>query len=159
MLVEVHVPNADGTLLPGMYAQVDLSSARSNPPLLVPSDTLIVRADGTLVALVREDHTIHLQPIQVGRDYGNRLEVLTGLQEGDSIILNPGDMAREGLRFTLKDREGPGTVAVVYTGSVPDLFKPGREVMLKGQMEGDTFVAEPDSLVTKCPSKYAPEDT
>ncbi len=53
LLVEVHVPNADGALLPGMYAQVDLSSARANPPLLVPSDALIVRADGNRVAVVK----------------------------------------------------------------------------------------------------------
>src|SRR5215470_6968213 len=47
LLVEVHVPNADGALLPGMYAQVDLSSIRTNPPMLIPSEALIVRADGT----------------------------------------------------------------------------------------------------------------
>ena len=85
-------------LLPGMYAQVDLSSARANPPLLIPSDALIVRADGTRVAVVRPDHTVHLQKIEVGRDYGDRLEVLSGLKEGDTIIPNPGDVAREGLK-------------------------------------------------------------
>jgi RND family efflux transporter MFP subunit len=98
LLVEVHVPNADGVLFPGMYAQVDLSSARVDPPLLVPSDALIVGADGTSVAVVRPDHTVHLQKIEVGRDYGDRLEVISGLQEGDTIIPNPGDAAREGLK-------------------------------------------------------------
>jgi RND family efflux transporter MFP subunit len=97
LLVEVHVPNPEGLLLPGMYAQVDLSSARSNPPLLVPSDALIVRADGTTVALLRPDHTVHLQKIEAGRDYGDRLEILSGLREGDTIIPNPGDIAREGV--------------------------------------------------------------
>jgi multidrug efflux pump subunit AcrA (membrane-fusion protein) len=80
-----------------MYARVDLSSARINPPLLVPSDALIVRADGTSVALLRPDHTVHLQKIEVGRDYGDRLEILSGLREGDTIIPNPGDIAREGI--------------------------------------------------------------
>jgi RND family efflux transporter MFP subunit len=98
MLVEVHVPNADAALLPGMYAQVDLSAARADPPLLVPSDALIVRADGTRVALVHPDHLVHLQKIEVGRDYGDRLEVLAGLREGDTIIPNAGDLAREGLQ-------------------------------------------------------------
>ncbi len=74
------MPNADNALLPGMYAQVELSSVRGNPPLLVPSDALIVRADGAQVAVVRPDHTVHLQKIEVGRDYGDRLEVLSGLQ-------------------------------------------------------------------------------
>ena len=98
LLVEVHVPNADGALLPGMYAKVDLSSTRRDPPLLIPSEALIVRADGTVVALVRPDHTVHLQTIQIGRDYGDRMEVSGGLQEGDMIIPNPGDAAREGLK-------------------------------------------------------------
>src|SRR6185369_886171 len=65
LLVEVQVPNADGALLPGMYAQVDLSTTRTNPPMLIPSESLIVRADGARVALVRRDHTVHLQPIQI----------------------------------------------------------------------------------------------
>ena len=98
LLVEVQVPNAEGLLLPGMYAQVDLSSTRSNPPLLVPSEALITRGQGATVVLVRPDHTIHIQPIQVGRDYGDRLEVTSGLQPGDIIIPNPGDAAHEGLK-------------------------------------------------------------
>jgi RND family efflux transporter MFP subunit len=98
MLVELHVPNVDGVLLPGMYAQVDLSSVRVDPPLLVPSEALISRGEGAGVAVVRPDRTVHIQKIQVGRDYGDRLEVLSGLQEGDSIIPNPGDYAREGLK-------------------------------------------------------------
>jgi len=98
LLVEVQVPNAEGSLLPGMYAQVDLSSTRPNPPLLVPSEALITRGDGATVALVRPDHTVHIQPIQVGRDYGDRLEVIGGLDQGDIIIPNPGDAAHEGLK-------------------------------------------------------------
>jgi RND family efflux transporter MFP subunit len=98
LLVEVHVPNADGALLPGMYAQVDLNSTRANPPMLIPSEALVVRADGNRVALVRPDRTVHFQKIQIGRDYGDRLEVNGGLKEGDMIIPNPGDVAREGLK-------------------------------------------------------------
>jgi RND family efflux transporter MFP subunit len=98
LLVEVQVPNPDGTLFPGMYAQVDLSSARINAPLLVPSDALVMQTGGSTVAVVRPDHTVHLQKIEVGRDYGDRLEVINGLREGDTIIPNPGDLAREGMK-------------------------------------------------------------
>jgi len=98
MLVEVQVPNADGALLPGMYAQVDLSSPRTNAPLLVPTDALIVHADGPQIAVVGPDSTVHLQKIKVGRDYGDRLEVTSGLKAGDTIVVNPGDAAREGLK-------------------------------------------------------------
>jgi len=100
LLVEVQVPNGDGALLPGMYAQVDFSSSRPDPPVLIPSDTLIVRADGTQVAVVRPDHIVHMQKIAVGRDYGDRLEVQSGLAEGDLIITNPSDLAREGSQVT-----------------------------------------------------------
>jgi RND family efflux transporter MFP subunit len=105
MLVEIHAPNPDGALLPGMYAQVDLDSARAHPPLLVPSDALIVRSDGTSVAVVRPDHTVHLQKVEVGRDYGDRLEVLGGLKEGDTIVPNPGGFAREGVEINPVRRE------------------------------------------------------
>jgi RND family efflux transporter MFP subunit len=98
LLVEVQVQNGDGALLPGMYAQVAFSSTRADPPLLVPSVALISRGDGPRVAVVRADHTVHLQPIQIGRDYGDRLEVLSGLRQGDTIIPNPGDAATEGLK-------------------------------------------------------------
>jgi len=98
LLVEVQVPNRDGALLPGMYAQVDLRSPRQDAPLLIPDDSLIIRADGSQVAIVRQDQTVHLQKIDIGRDYGDRMEVTGGLQEGDKIILNPGDLQHEGAK-------------------------------------------------------------
>ncbi|MGI8606058.1 MAG: cytochrome c maturation protein CcmE, partial [Gaiellaceae bacterium] len=59
--------------------------------------------------------------------------------------------------FTLRDIEGSATVPVTYTGSVPDLFKVGRDVYMRGELRNGVFVAERDSLVTKCPSKYSPK--
>jgi cytochrome c-type biogenesis protein CcmE len=67
----------------------------------------------------------------------------------------------EGLRFRVIDKENPGqAVTVLYRGSVPDQFKDGREVVVTGTLEGDTFVARNDSLVTLCPSKFTdhPDD-
>ena len=97
LLVEVHVPNREGALLPGMYARVELVSPRTDAPLLIPSDALIARGEGMEVAVVREDHRVHVQKIEVGRDYGDRLEVAAGLRDGDMVIANPGDAVREGL--------------------------------------------------------------
>lgn len=59
-----------------------------------------------------------------------------------------------GLRFSLREIGGTATVPVLYRGSVPDLFKLGRHVFLRGQLRGGVFEAVPGSLVTKCPSKY-----
>ena len=81
-----------------MYARVDLFSPRTDAPLLIPSDALIARGQGTEVAVVRPDRRVHLQKIEVGRDYGDRLEVLPGLHAGDRIIANPDDNAREGVK-------------------------------------------------------------
>jgi cytochrome c-type biogenesis protein CcmE len=64
-----------------------------------------------------------------------------------------------GLHFVLKDAKGRDTAArtpVSYTGTVPDLFRTGREVVVEGSLRNGTFVAKPGTLSTKCPSKYAP---
>ena len=68
-----------------------------------------------------------------------------------------GDAQRDGLRFRLRDVDGTKSVRVVYTGSVPDQFKPGRDVHLEGELRNGVFVGARGTLVTKCPSKYAPE--
>ena len=67
-----------------------------------------------------------------------------------------GTVARDGdsLRFRIRDRDGSESVPVVYSGVVPDPFREGREVIVEGELREGTFVAERDSLVTKCPSKF-----
>jgi cytochrome c-type biogenesis protein CcmE len=67
--------------------------------------------------------------------------------------------AAGGLHFVLKDAKGhdnASRVPVSYTGTVPDLFRVGREVVVEGALRNGTFVAKPGTLSTKCPSKYAP---
>lgn len=92
-------------------------------------------------------------------------QVVTGAYEGEQvqlagIVKGPitGDAHAGGLRFSLKDFDGGTTVPVVYSGTVPDLFRAGRHIYLQGSLEQGTFVGIADSLVTKCPSKYAPKD-
>jgi cytochrome c-type biogenesis protein CcmE len=67
-----------------------------------------------------------------------------------------GSIGRDGdeLRFRIRDRDGTESVPVSYTGVVPDPFREGREVIVSGELKQGTFVAERDSLVTKCPSKF-----
>jgi cytochrome c-type biogenesis protein CcmE len=71
-----------------------------------------------------------------------------------------GSIKREGdeLSFKIRDRDGSESVPVTYAGVVPDPFRDGREVIVDGRMENGTFVAERDSLVTKCPSKFENAD-
>jgi cytochrome c-type biogenesis protein CcmE len=68
-----------------------------------------------------------------------------------------GDAHADGLRFRIRDVSGATSVPVVYTGSVPDMFRPGREVRVEGKLRNGVFVAKKDSLRTKCPSKYTTE--
>jgi RND family efflux transporter MFP subunit len=100
LLVEVQVPNPSGALMPGMYAQVNLSVPRNNPPLLIPGDTLVVRSDGPQVAVVQPDGRVHFTLIKLGRDFGDRLEVLSGLEDGQQVVVNPSDAIREGAKVT-----------------------------------------------------------
>jgi cytochrome c-type biogenesis protein CcmE len=68
-----------------------------------------------------------------------------------------GDAHAAGLRFKLRDVKGTQTIRVVYKGSVPDLFRTGRDVVVDGRLRNGVFVAVPGTLVTKCPSKYSPK--
>jgi cytochrome c-type biogenesis protein CcmE len=66
-----------------------------------------------------------------------------------------GDAHAGGLRFRMRDVQGTAVVPVVYHGTVPDPFRVGRDVAVTGTVRNGVFVAERDSLVTKCPSKYS----
>ena len=87
-------------------------------------------------------------------------DVLASAEPGRSYELTgkvaQGSVKRDGdrLRFAIRDRDGSTSVPVVYEGVVPDPFREGREVIVSGELEKGTFVAERDSLVTKCPSKF-----
>jgi cytochrome c-type biogenesis protein CcmE len=92
--------------------------------------------------------TPSLQPSQLA---GHGGEVVLG---GRVIGPVTGDSHGAGLRFRLRDVKGTATVPVVYTGSVPDLFKVGRDIAVTGKLRDGTFVSTPGTLLTKCPSKY-----
>jgi len=106
LLTEVEVPNPGGTLLPGMFTQVDLQVLRKTPPLLIPGDTLVVRADGTQVAVINPEGQVHYTRIQLGRDYGDHIEVLSGLEEGEQVAVNPSDAVREGVKVKPVPQQG-----------------------------------------------------
>jgi RND family efflux transporter MFP subunit len=107
LLVEVNVPNSGGELMPGMSVQVDLSASRLNTPLIIPADALVIRSNGSEVAVVGANGIVHIQKIQIGRDYGDRLEVVNGLTEGDTLVRNPRDVVREGTKVEVVVTEAP----------------------------------------------------
>jgi multidrug efflux pump subunit AcrA (membrane-fusion protein) len=103
LLTEVQVRNPNGEMLPGMYAQVRIISRRAEPPFLVPGSAIIVRAEGTEVAVLSDApgepagvRRIHLAPVLIGRDYGTVTEITEGLSDGQSVVVTPGDDVQEG---------------------------------------------------------------
>jgi cytochrome c-type biogenesis protein CcmE len=67
--------------------------------------------------------------------------------------------AGDELRFRIRDRDGTHSLPVRYAGTVPDPFRDGREVIVSGELQNGTFVAERDSLITKCPSKFTTDNS
>jgi RND family efflux transporter MFP subunit len=90
LLVEVDVNNRNGTLLPGAYVRVHLKLPQSVNSLTIPANTLLFRSEGLRVGVVRNGHA-QLVPVTIGRDYGNSVEIVTGLQRDDAVIVNPSD--------------------------------------------------------------------
>jgi RND family efflux transporter MFP subunit len=95
--VELQVPNPNGDILAGSYAQVRFQEAAGTPPLTISDNALIFRKDGTQMAVVDDNNKVHLVTVTLGRDYGNVLEVLDGLKASDKVILNPPDAIAEGM--------------------------------------------------------------
>src|SRR6185312_5853947 len=96
LLTEIDVPNRDGKILPGAYAQVHFAAKVDAPRLTVPINTLLFRAEGPRAAIVDADNKVHLKAITIGRDYGTAVEVVSGLEPTDRIIVNPADSLEDG---------------------------------------------------------------
>jgi cytochrome c-type biogenesis protein CcmE len=95
--------------------------------------------------------TPQILPSKVHR-YADKQVTLVG-----TVVSTTGDAhSNAGMRFVLRDPNGAARVPVVYHGTVPDLYKVGRTVVVDGTLRGDRFLAKNGSLSTKCPSKYAP---
>jgi len=93
---EIDVPNSDGKLLPGSYAQVHFGVHVATTRLSVPVNALLFRSEGPRAAIVGSDGKVHLKPVVIGRDYGTDVEILGGLKTSESIVLNPSDSLEEG---------------------------------------------------------------
>lgn len=91
LLTEMEVDNSSGELVSGSYAQVTFNDAAKDPALVLPSNCLLFRAEGPQVGIVGSDGHVTLHTVMIGRDFGKTIEILSGVQEGDQVIINPGD--------------------------------------------------------------------
>jgi len=122
---------------------------RSPARLVIALSIAAVLAVFLLYTSIAGGSTPSLQPSQLAGHDGT-------VNLAGRVVGEPTGSARgDGLRFTVQDLKGTATVPVLYRGSVPDLFRTGRDVYMRGALQNGVFVAEPDSLVTKCPSKYS----
>ena len=102
MQVEIALANKDGTLLPGAYVQVELPLA-SAKTLVVPTNVLLFRGEGSRVAVVDGNSRVHLKPVTLGRNLGESIEVLDGIGAGERLVVNPSDALAEGDTVALAD--------------------------------------------------------
>ena len=96
MLTEVQVDNRDGSLLPGMYAQVKFTLAEQRTSLIIPTSSLVIDHNGMHVVTVQNSRKAHFVPVVIGRDMGTKVEVLSGIQGPDALVASPSDLLREG---------------------------------------------------------------
>ena len=101
MQVEIRVPNPTGALIAGSYVQVTLPISADPHALVVPTNVLLFRPEGTRIALVDAAGHVHLTLVQLGTDFGTRVEILSGLAATDRIVVNPADSLADGDVVTL----------------------------------------------------------
>jgi RND family efflux transporter MFP subunit len=103
MQVEIRVPNPSKALITGSYVQVTLPINVDALALVVPTNVLLFRPDGTRIALVDAGGKVHLTAVKLGTDFGTSVEVLSGLSASDRVVLNPADSLADGDVVTLPE--------------------------------------------------------
>ena len=103
LLTEVQVDNRDGGLLSGSFAQVELPDARAEEVRTVPANCLMIRAAGPTAVVVDAEGCARFRKLQLGRDYGARVEVTEGISDGEQVVLNPPDVLTEGMKVRISE--------------------------------------------------------
>jgi membrane fusion protein (multidrug efflux system) len=96
LLVELHMDNPSNEIQPGSYAQVRLTSGSLGQVVTLPNNTLLFRAQGLQVGVVKPDNSVELHDIKVGRDFGTTIEIVQGVTPSDKVIVNPSDSLTTG---------------------------------------------------------------
>ena len=109
LLIEIEVDNPTGTLLTGSYAEVHLKVATQASTLLLPVNALLFRSEGLRVGVVKDGKVV-LYAVTPGRDFGNQIEVVSGLQPADQVIINPPDSLVSGQQVQIVQATLPGDI-------------------------------------------------
>ena len=130
-----------------------MDPSRKRKIRLVIALSVAVLLAGALVYTSFSASTEAREPSDIIGSTSTRTYELTGKVVDGTI-----DRSGEKLDFRIRDRKGSESLPVSYAGTIPDAFREGREVIVTGRLEGGVFVAQRDSLVTKCPSKFTAEE-
>jgi RND family efflux transporter MFP subunit len=106
LLAEIRIDNADGALLPGMYAELTLAVDRVDSPLMIRPSSLVADAGGTRVAVV-DGGAIHWRPVKVDSDLGDKIAIVSGLAETEQVVIAPSERLSEGLLVTPEEAPPP----------------------------------------------------
>ena len=108
LLTEVDVPNPKGELFPGAYAQVHFHVSLKAVPLVLPGNTILFQAPGPQVGVVNSQNHVELRSVTLGRDFGNRVEILSGISQPDAVIANPPDYLVDGMTVAVQAAQSGG---------------------------------------------------
>jgi RND family efflux transporter MFP subunit len=107
LTVELDVPNPSGELLPGAYANVHFQLPLNVEPLVLPASTILFQSDGPQVGVVNSQSQVELRKVTLGHDFGDTIEILTGVRPADAVIANP-DSLTNGMRVAVQSTAGSG---------------------------------------------------
>jgi len=108
LLVELHVDNPKEEVLAGSYAQVRFTEARMESALTLQANTVLFRAEGPQIGVVKGDGTVELRTVKLGRDFGQTIEILTGVDLEDRVIVNPSESLESGATVSIKETAKKG---------------------------------------------------
>jgi len=98
LLAQLEVDNSQHRILPYSYGEVRFEESKTNSALTLPSNTLLFRAEGLQVAVAGSNGVVELRKVQVGRDFGQAVEIITGVTPADHVITNPSDSLVTGIK-------------------------------------------------------------
>jgi RND family efflux transporter MFP subunit len=105
--VELQIDNAKGELLPGSYGEVYFDVAGDDNTLRIPVNAVLFRTRGLQVATLDHEHRVHLKTITQGRDFGTEIEVLSGVDLTDVLVVNPPDSISDGMQVRVAAPQAP----------------------------------------------------
>jgi RND family efflux transporter MFP subunit len=108
LTVELDVPNPSGDLLPGAYANVHFQLPLNVTPLVLPSSSILFQADGPQVGLVNSKNQVELRKVTLGHDFGDTIQIVSGVRPTDSVIATPPDSLTNGMRVAVQPASAAG---------------------------------------------------